>query len=39
MGYQPRSNLLKDENWWSACRFPQHYDWVKELLLSVIECT
>jgi hypothetical protein len=31
-GYQPRSNLMKDEN-----GDPQHFNQVEELLLSVIE--
>jgi hypothetical protein len=30
-GYQPRTNLVKDEK--------EHFEQVEELLLSVIECT
>jgi hypothetical protein len=37
-GYQPRSNLVQDENGDLLCRFQQHFKQVEELLLSVIEC-
>jgi hypothetical protein len=33
-GYQPRNNLVKDENG----EFPQYFEYVEELLLAVIEC-
>jgi hypothetical protein len=35
-GYQPRSNIVKDEK----CDLPaEHFEWVEELLFSGIECT
>jgi hypothetical protein len=36
-GYQPRNNLVKDENR-TACRFPQYFKYVDKLLFSVTEC-
>jgi hypothetical protein len=38
-GYKPRSNLVRDENDHHACRFPEYFEWVEELLLSEIQCT
>jgi hypothetical protein len=33
--YQPRSNLVEYEK---GCTVPQHFKWVKEILLLVTEC-
>jgi chemotaxis methyl-accepting protein methylase len=37
-GYQHTPNLVKDENG-DLLRFPQHFEWVENLLLSAIERT
>jgi hypothetical protein len=37
-GYQPMTNLAKDENG-DLVRLPQYFSWVVEIFLSAIECT
>jgi hypothetical protein len=38
-GYQPRTNLVKDENGDLLADSPQYFEYVEELVLSAAECT
>jgi hypothetical protein len=37
-GYQPRTNIVKDENG-NLVRLPQYFGYMEELIISAIKCT
>jgi hypothetical protein len=38
-GYQPITNIVKDEKGDWFYRLPQYFGWVEELFLSAVQCT